>query len=84
MSNVVKINCDASESRIKNQFYDFFKAYHKRRSGDWNIDITSVTAWKFDSAQKAEMKRRELIGAYEEKDYYGKIYLVTDFNYLCD
>ena len=83
VSNVVKVSCNDTSEGVIGQFREFFNAYHKKKSG-WNIKPTDIQAWDYDSAEKAERKRRELIANYNSKDYYGDIYYVSDFNYICD
>ena len=84
VSNVMKISQDdAKHDDIVAQFRDFFNTSHKRKSGGWEVNSLKVRAHSFESASDAEAERRRLIAGYDT-DYYGSIYLVTDFSFVAD
>jgi hypothetical protein len=82
VTNVVKVVCKYQfESSVSNQFSNFFDAEHKKRSGGF-LNHAHGLVFTFDTYEKAEKRRRELIADYNNDDWYP--YLVKDFTFMCD
>ena len=81
VTNVVRLTCKRnSDTMVRNQFSDFYNAFVKRKSG-YNYLSDGVSALGFDTYDKAEQRRRELIADYN-KDW--DTYLIRDFSVMCD
>ena len=82
ITNITYVDCTyhgATKTELALQ--DYYKAYYiKKRKADW---IDNLLAWKFDSRDKAEQKRREIIAEYNKDDKYVLLY-VNNFSVLCD
>jgi len=80
VTNVVSVSCNyQSESMVKTQFYDFFNAFVAKRSG-YDSASKNCLAWSFDTYDKAELKRRELIADYNKR---WNTYLINSYSVLC-
>ena len=82
VTNITYVDCKYhSASKTELALQDYYKAYYiKKRKADW---IDTLIAWKFDTRDKAEQKRREIIAEYNKDDYYQLLY-VNNFSVLCD
>lgn len=82
VTNVVYVDCkNHSASRTELCLQDYYKAYYlKNRKADW---IDNLIAWKFDTKDKAEQKRREIIAEYNNDSNYKLLY-INNFSVLCN
>lgn len=82
VTNITYVDCKYhSASKTELALQDYYKAYYlKQRKADW---IDNLLAWKFDTRDKAEQKRREIIAEYNKNDTYKLLY-VNNFSVLCE
>ena len=80
VTNVTRFTCRyQSNTTVETQFYDFYHAFVKGRSG-FNV-IRQTLVWSFDTYDKAEIKRRELVADYNRLE---PAWLIVNFRALCD
>lgn len=82
ISNVVRTTCISfreSGKGVTNQFEEFYKAYYARQRGF--SGLVRATAFRFDTRDEAERKRRQLIGDHNRND---NPLIIDRFSYLCD
>lgn len=80
ITNVAYVNCKYhSNGKVANQLNTYYNAYYKN---DRNTSgINRIVSWRYDTADKAEKKRRELLESYRQK---WEPLLVEKFSVLCD
>lgn len=81
VSNVVYVNCRLHfDSHIKNEFSDYYNAeFQKYRNSS---TVGNMTVFSYDTRDKAEKKRRELIK--ENNDWGYSTLTMEKFRVLCD
>ena len=81
VSNVVYVNCKYhSTDMVVNQLFEFYNAYYKISRN--TLHLKQRIAWRFDTSDKAEKKRRELIAGYTNQGWDPL--LIYRFSVLCD
>ncbi len=81
ISNVVYAACKYhSASMVSNQLNTFYNAYY--RSSRHTSGINRIVSWRYDTKDKAEKKRRELIAGYNNQNQ--EPLLIYKFSVLCD
>jgi hypothetical protein len=80
ISNVAYADCKYhSTNMVANQLTTYYNAYYK--SSRKTSGINRIVSWHFDTKDKAEKKRRDLIASYNQK---WEPLLVEKFSVLCD
>lgn len=81
VANVVSVSCEnQSVFMVKNQFFDFYKAFVAKKHKGFNVTNQNYT-YDTDTREKAEKKRREMIAKYNED---WDTCLINDFSVLCE
>ena len=82
VSNVTYVNCKYhSPDKVKLQLAEFYNAYYRKTRNALHLNPT--VAWRFDTRDKAEKKRRELIVDFQNNGGWEPL-LVEKFTVLCN
>lgn len=82
ISNVVRTTCISfreSGKGVTNQFEEYYTAYYAKQRGF--SGLVRAIAFRFDTWDEAERKRRQLIGDHNRND---NPLIIDRFSYLCD
>ncbi|HEY8659333.1 MAG TPA: hypothetical protein VIL78_09865 [Hanamia sp.] len=81
ITNVAYVNCEYhSTGKVAYQLVEYYNAYY--RSSRNSSGINRIVSWRYDTKDKAEKKRRELIAGYNNQNW--EPLLIYKFSVLCD
>jgi hypothetical protein len=81
VSNVVYVNCKYhSSGMVVHQLFEYYNAYYKQSRNA--LHLKQRVAWSYNTKDKAEKKRRELIAGFTNQGW--EPFLIYRFSVLCD